>query len=550
MATVELSVEEIDAAIERRKNGERLAEEADRLAHDLRAFIRAAWHVVVPNTFVSTWHVDSLADHLQALYEREITRLVVTIPPGSLKSTIVSVLAPAWRWVNAPDERFVSASYSDEYAERDTRNSRTLIQSAWFRARFGDRFQLAADENLKTRYSNDQGGYRRATHVGGGTGARGGVLLLDDPHNAKEAQSEGQLQTARQWWGDTWSSRLDDHPEQAGIMAVIGQRISEQDLIGMLLEDAGRWTHLCLPARYEPNHPYVYPATARTAGGREMLGDPRAEDGELLAPNYQTEARLAELATDMTAHVAAAQLQQRPAPREGALLKRGDWRYYAPALSFYRRDGQFDRVQAAKLADVAHLTQIVHSWDTSLKDGADNDYVAGQVWGIAQADRYLLRIFKARMGLNGTIEAMRELAAWAHGIWPNLPHRILIETAANGPDAIAEMKARVDGVVAIKAAGKKELRAAAATPALESGNCYLPGYGNADLSGYTDRTPAAVQDFVESCSVFPNGAHDDDVDAWSQMVNWTRGNQHRPARTARPQGRIPTTAPRRDRLAA
>jgi predicted phage terminase large subunit-like protein len=544
MPLVDLTLEEVDAAIERRRNGEQLAEEAARLAGDLRAFIRAAWHVVVPNTFVPTWHVDALADHLQALYERDITRLVVTIPPGSLKSTIVSVIAPAWRWIAEPAERFVSASWSDEYSERDTRMSRQLIQSAWFRARF-DGFQLARDENLKTRYSNDRGGYRRATHVGGGTGARGGVLLLDDPHNAKEAQSEGQLQTARQWWGDTWSSRLDDHPERAGIMAVIGQRISEQDLIGMLLEDPERWTHLCLPARFEPKHPYRYPASIVTRSGRELLGDPRTTDGELLAPAYQTAERLTELATDMTAHVAAAQLQQRPAPREGALLKRGDWRFYDPTLSFYRRDGKFDRAQATKLAERAKFTQIVHTWDTSLKDGADNDFVAGQVWGVAAADRYLLRVFKARLGLNGTIEAMRELAGWAHGIWPDLPHRILIETAANGPDAIAEMKARVDGVTPIKAVGHKELRAAAATPALEAGNCYLPGFGNADLSGYTDRTPAAVQDFVESCSVFPNGAHDDDVDAWSQMVNWTRGHQHAPARTSVARQRIPTGAPRR-----
>ncbi len=539
MTVVEFSVAELDASIERTESGQTLADEAARLAGDLRQFIKASWHTVVADPLIDVWHIDAIADHLDAAFKRDIRRLVITIPPGTGKSTLVSVLAPAWRWTSDPGERFLTSSWKDEYAKRDTRRGRVLIEHPWYRARF-DGFRLAKDENTTTRYSNDQGGHRVAGHVGGGTGERGDVLILDDPHNAKEMHSDAMLQASRQWWGDTWASRLNDTPAKPGVMVVIGQRIHQDDIIGMLLED-GRWTHLCLPARFEQGHPFAMPDQVVLANGRILRGDPREEEGELLAPTYLTEQRLDELAADMTAHVAAGQLQQRPAPKEGALLRRADWRYYHPRLSFYSRESDgFGLEQAGELAQVARFDKIVHSWDTSLKDGAKNDYVAGQVWGVSGARRYLLRLFKERLALNATIEAMDDLYRWAVGIWPHLPQQVLIEAAATGPDAAAEIRKRIDGVVLVKAKGAKELRAAAAASALEGHNCFLPGYQADDLASYDSRTPAAVQEFVESAAVFPNGSHDDDVDAWSQMVNWTRipGGKGAAA-LGRPQGRLP-----------
>lgn len=509
------------AEIRREREGITLEQEADELRADLSKFIRAAWPHVVPNPLVPTWHVDAICDHLQAAYQREIRRLVITVPPGTGKSTLISVIAPAWRWANEPGDRLLTSSWKDEYATRDTRRARSLIQSGWYQSRFTS-FNLAKDENTTTRYSNNQRGYRVAGHVGGGTGERGDVLVLDDPHNAQEMHSDAMLASTREWWGDTWASRLNDSPSQPGVMMVIGQRIHQDDLIGMLLAD-GRWTHLCLPARYEPAHMFVTPENVVLSNGRVLRGDPRTEDGELLAPAVLSGERIDELASDMTAHVAAGQLQQRPAPKEGALLRRSDWRYYSPELSYYARRVEFGRIEAKSLAEVAKFTRIVHSWDTSLKDGAKNDYVAGQVWGISGANRYLLRLWKERAALSATIEAMANLSRWAIEIWPDLPHVVLIEATSNGPDAAKEISSRIGGVVMIAAKGPKELRAAAASAALEGHNCFLPGYQSDDLAGYDSRTPTKVQEFVESASVFPNGAHDDDVDAWSQMVNWSRG---------------------------
>ncbi len=503
--------------------------------------MHAAWPVVVPNAEVPAWHVDAICEHIQAAYDRELPRLLVTIQPGALKSTLFSVMGPAWRWTSHPQERIVSASYRDDLATRDTRKTRSLIVSPWYQARWGPLFDLTADENLKTRYSNDAGGYRVVTHVGGGTGERGSVLILDDPHNAAEINSPAALAHAREWWGDTWASRLNASKDDPGVKMVIGQRIHEGDVIGFILDgdpEGDRWHHLCLPARYESKHPFVYPDKVKLSSGRELPGDPRTEEGELLAPDYVDEDTLEELTSEMTALTEAAQYQQNPSPREGALLKRAHWRYYPREQSFYAERLVFGAEEAAALG---HFDTIVHSWDTSLRDRAHSDHVAGGTWGARGADRYLLRLFHERAGLNATVEAMISFMEWSTELWPAAPQYVLVENAASGPDAIEEIRRRVNGVVSITAKGTKGTRAAAASPALEGGNCFLPGYPNPEMTGYDARTPTIVQEFVEECAKFlPEIAHqkDDQVDQWSQALNWLRGRGTKKATTGVSRARI------------
>jgi len=522
---------EVSASIDRDREGESLTAEAERLSGSLRAFIPAVWpHAGMPRPYVETWHVATIAEHYQAAMEREITRLLITIQPGSLKSSIFSVFGPAWWWTRKPAERILSSSYKDRLAERDTRYSRNIITGRWYQARWADAFQLSGDENLKTRYSNDQGGHRIALHVGGGTGERGGVLQLDDPHNAQDARSEEKtkLEAAIEWWGNTWVSRLDDLEGDPGVMLVIGQRIDETDLIGHLLE-VGGWHHLCLPTEYEVSHPLIldghYPAEVELPSGKRIQGDPREKAGELLMPDVQTvEMLAARVQKDgVTAHVYAGQYQQRPAPREGKLLKRADWRYYDPELSFYRRAGEFGAAEVAELASrVGAFDYICHSWDTSVKDTEHSDYASGGVWGVLDAMRYGLRFYRERAALNATIEGMLELSAWALHLWPNVAHFVVIERSANGPDAAKAIRKRVQGVTERTAVGTKWARASAAEPALVGHNCVLPGYPTLEGDSYDPRTPMDVQEFIEELAVFNSGSHDDQVDMWSSMVNFTR----------------------------
>ncbi len=522
-ATVELGLEEVQAARRRKRDGQRLEEEAEQLSGSLLGFLRAGWHVLEPRPFVSGFHIEAICEHLEAARHGEIDRLLINIPPRHMKSLAVSVFWQPWRWTFEPDLKFLSGSHISPLSQRDAVKSRDVIMSRWFQARW-PHVQLKGDVNRVSRYENTATGYRIATHVGGGTGDGGDILILDDPHEASEAQSDAKRSAVIAWHGNTWASRFND--PTTGVEVVVMQRLHQDDLSGHLIAQGG-WTHLCLPAQYDRKHPFVWPDDPRSTDNPPVDGIDQGDDS-LLWPARFPQKALDTLAKDMTAFVAAGQLQQLPAPREGAMLKRADWRYYTPRLSFYSETSVFGPDEALELAQQMKFDRIVGAWDTSVKDRETSDYVSGQVWACAGANRYLLRLFHERVGLNGTIEAMVELKQWADRMWPNLPGFVIIEAAATGPDAAKEIRSRVQGVLEpIKAKGPKEMRAEAAGVALEGHNCYLPGWMDPDGSTYDARTPTDVQEFVEELAVFNNGSHDDQVDGWSLMVNWSRGRAHR-----------------------
>lgn len=532
MTLVEFGLSEAEAALERRRTQTSLEEEAANLAGSLRDYVRAAAAHLLPRPLVWSWHIDAICDHLQAAYERDLPRLVITIQPGALKSTLVTVLAPSWRWTHAPQERIVGASYADSLATRDSRLSRELMQGWWWQARWGHLWDFSKDENSKINYSNTEHGFRVVTHVGGGTGRRGSVLVLDDAHNAQDAQvtTENSLQEARDWFGNTWSSRVDASVDDPGVKIVIGQRVHERDVIGFLLDNdptGDRWTHLCLPAHYDRKHPFIYPETVTAPSGKILRGDPRSEDGELLAPAYMDAATLTDVTHDMDARTVAAQYEQLPAPREGAVLKRAWWRYYHPDL----------------LEDPGKLPafrMIVHSWDTAFKAKTSSDFVAGTTWGISPPNLYLLRLRHERMGMGATMDAMKEARQWGLGHWPRAAHYVLIEKAANGVEIIDELKREITGITPVTVSVDKMLRAEAAAPDLESGNVFVPGWADADLSGPDPATPSMTLTLIEELAVFDKGAHDDLVDSFTQAVNWVRLRGKTRARSRVPQGQMPT----------
>lgn len=520
---IDLTIEELEAALERKSLQETLQEQAQRYSKDLMQFIRAGWHVLEPATpFSPNWHIEAICRHLEACRSGDIDRLIINIPPRHMKSLTVGIFWPAWRWTFEPTLKFLTASHTESKAQDDAVKARDLIMSNWYQSRW-PQIQMKGDTNRKSFYENVFTGYRQVTHPEGGTGLGGDVILIDDPHQASNIESDAKRTSVIKWHGNTMSSRFND--PKTGVEVVVMQRLHEEDLTGHLLEQEG-WTHLCLPAEYEPKHPFVWP------------DDPRSEAGDLLWPQHIPEKSLRRIAKDMTAQVAAGQLQQRPAPAEGDMLKRADWRYYDPSFSFYSRE-RFGSEEVGKLKQrIGRFDMIVHSWDTSLKDRKDNDFVAGGLWATRGADLFLLRLFHERMGLNATIEAMSVAHAWAIGLWPDQPHYVVIETAANGKDAIAEMKRKVQGVMEYNARESKEIRAMAAAPALEGGNCFLPGYALPDGTGYSERTNDEVQKFVEECAGFPNVSHDDYVDQWSQAVNWSRAKGPQAAGVWIPEGTI------------
>ncbi len=285
---------------------------------DLRDYIRAAWHVLEPGTpYVHGWHIDAISEHLEAVTAGQILRLIVNIPPGHMKSLSVSVFWPTWMWILRPHARFLFASYAQHLSTRDAVKSRTLLQSQWYQERWGDRFKLTGDQNEKTRYANDKTGVRVSTSVGSGTGERADFRVIDDPHNINDVHSDTIRESDIEWWRLTWSQRGSDARTSAEV--IIMQRLHERDMTGFILAEIGGYEHLCLPARYEPDRACV------TSLGSP---DPRTEAGELIWPEKNGEAEVAEAEKTLGEYGAAGQLQQRPSPAGGGYFKEEWFRWY------------------------------------------------------------------------------------------------------------------------------------------------------------------------------------------------------------------------------
>jgi len=233
--------------------------------------------------------------------------------------------------------------------------------------------------------------------------------------------------------------------------------------------------------------------------------DPRTSAGELLWPQRIDAAALEALKTTLGSYHYAGQYQQRPAPVEGGMLKKHWWRYWQPRganlppVPVKMPDGSMEQRKAVDLPCPFDIQ--LQTWDMAFKDTKKADFVVGQLHAAHGGDRYLLDQMRDRLDLPGTLLAVRRLSAR----WPEAILK-LVEDKANGPAVIQSLRHEIGGFVEVSPEGGKVSRAAAASPQLESGNWYLP---HPMLAPW-------VEEFIGECAVFPNGANDDQVDAWSQ----------------------------------
>jgi predicted phage terminase large subunit-like protein len=453
-----------------------------------------AWSLLEPGTeFVAGLHVDAICAHLQAVSEGRIRNLIINVPPGHAKSLLTAVFWPAWVWIDHPETRWLFSSYREPLATRDSVKCRRLIESEWYQRRWGERYQLAEDQNQKQRFENSRSGYRVVVPLGAGTGERGDYVVVDDPHSVDQAESDTTRSAAVEWWNGSMATRLND--PKSGHMVVIQQRLHEADLTGDLLQKGG-YELLCLPAEFEPER------RCSTCIG---WTDPRTQVGQLLWPQRIDQAALEGLKTTLGSYRYAGQCQQRPAPAGGGMLKRHWWRYWQPRganlppVPVKMPDGTIEQRRAAVLP--SQFDAQLQSWDMAFKDSHKADFVVGQVQAAQGADRYLLDQVRDRLDLPGTLLAVRRLSAR----WPQVTTK-LVEDKANGPAVVQSLRHEIGGFIEVNPAGGKVSRAAAASAQLESGNWYLPH----------PLVAPWVEPFIGECAAFPSGANDDQVDAWSQ----------------------------------
>jgi len=485
----------------------------------LYRFLKHGWRYVDPSPFTDGWPIEAVAEHLQAVCDGEIKRLIINIPPRCAKSSLTSVAFPAWVWtqkINSPTSgpgvQFLHASYAQQLALRDSVKCRRLIESPWYKERWGDRYGLTGDQNTKTRFDNTKGGSRLSTSVGSAlTGEGGNIIVVDDPNAAQEAFSEATIEATIEWWDSALSTRLND--PRSGAFVVIQQRLSEEDLTGHILsKSAGDWTHLMLPMRYEPDRSFT-----------TVIGwkDPRTEPGQLLWPERFGDNEVDVLERQLGPWAAAGQLQQRPEPKGGGVIKREWWQ-------LWDRDDEFPPIE-----------YTIASLDTAYTTKTENDFSALTVWGVfsggeqkAMANRMvkpdgeltasikrtyteehpriiLLHAWQARLELHELVEKVMQTYKDVKGF-----DKLLIENKAAGHSVAQEIR-RLYGhedfaVQLVDPKGQDKLaRLYSVQHLFAEGLIYAPDRAWADM-------------VITQVSTFPKGKYDDLTDTVSMALKHLR----------------------------
>lgn len=444
-------------------------------------YLRRGWHVFEPNgrPFVPNMGTDAIVEHLQAVADGKIKKLGIAVAPGFGKTTLCSVAFPSFKWARDATWRVICASHAYELSQNIAGKFHRVVTSDWYTTRFGVELSSDALKAIETTAS----GRRHAVGVGGAlTGLRGNGGIVDDSLNAYNAGSKLAVADVNDWFDTAFSTRFDDG-EDAPVI-VIQQCLAENDLIAHVRELG--YEMLILPARYEAGRKCV----------TSIWEDSRTEDGEILAPQIHSEKFLDEQATVLGPYGYAAQYQQRPAPLEGGMIRR-DW-FKRFTMGEIMVDGRLD------------LDWTTISVDPTGNAKEDGDNVGLLVAGGKGPRRYVLDDASRRMSFLETCAAIRALLT----TWPTCK-KVLVEKSVVGPAIVEQLRKEVNQgsmrVVVIEELtthmiGKKEQRALAMVPALAAGLVYL-------LDG-----ASWVAEFVAEHAMFPNGHHDDRVDALAQLL--------------------------------
>jgi len=437
------------------------------------AFCYRAFEALNPGQpLIANWHIDAICCAVQeSVTGTARKRLVVNLPPRSLKSFILSVALPAWLLGREPSTRIICASYSDELAAKFSRDCRALMETQFYKRIF-PATRLNPKKTSEREFETTKRGFRLATSVGGTlTGRGGGVLIVDDPIKANDADSDVARRAAIDWFRNTALSRLDNPAESVVIIAM--QRLHVDDLAGILIEDG--WPKLVIPA-------ICVEATDYRIGEGEVH---HCQEGELLQPARVSLAALEELKREVGSRVFAAQYQQNPTPPDGNMVK-ADWL------------GRYDVAP-----DRQRFQRVVLSCDPAGKAGIQNDYTAITVVGVQKHTLYLLDVSRGHW----TVIEMRERIIHLAGQWH--ADLVIIEDTSSGMGLIQLLREQTRlSVVGRNPDADKVTRMSRQQGRFEAGRVLLP-----------NEAPW-LADFENELLAFPSGRYDDQVDALLLFLEW------------------------------
>lgn len=460
---------------------ERRARDTAKHADEIRArcqslfgFVKEAWPILEPKTpFVEGWVIRAICDHLEAVTRGEIQYLLINVPPGMMKSLLVSVLWPAWEWaMGCAHLRYLTSSYSEPNVIRDNLKMRRLVESDWYQDLWGDKVKLVKDQNAKKKFENTATGFREGRPWVSLTGGRGDRNIFDDPHSTETAESDTERATTVRIFREGASDRLNDLQKSA--VVVIMQRLHANDVSGCIIKLGLPYVHLCLPMEFEPD---------RRCSTKIGFADPRTYEGELLFPERFPREEVERLKKTKGSYAWAGQYQQRPTAREGGLFKR---HWFA------------DKIRRVAPAG----TQWVRHWDlaaTAKKTAArtagvmvgrapDGTFWIGSSVTLQEEGNAVMQLIKATAETDGK------------GVEISLPQ----DPGQAGKVQATAMVSMLAGwiVHAEPETGDKVTRAVPFSVQCEAGNVYLvEGAWNAD--------------YIDELCQFPSGTFKDQVDASS-----------------------------------
>ena len=441
----------------------------------LSNFIKLAWkRLEVGIDFTAGWHIDAMCEHLEAMARSDITRLVINVPPGTMKSSTCCVFFPAWLWgpFGMPQARFIGAAYDRTLSTRDNRRTRLLIESRWFQNRWPT--PITSDQNEKTFFENESRGIRQSSAVSAMTGKRGDFIGWDDPINPENANSPAHRATAIRVLTETLPSRFVD-ARKSGFFITM-QRLHQDDPSGYVLANDLGYEHLCLPMEFEPGR------RCRTKIG---FVDPRTEEGELLAPGRFPRDVVDRDKKAMGAYATAGQFQQRPSPRGGGMFKREN----------------FEIIPASPAN-----CRWVRAWDLAASSEATSARTAGVRMGVTPGGEYVIdHVIKGQWTASDVEKNIANTAKQDHVTHLGIRGSVPQDPGAGGKAwARAIVKAAAGtNYHASTESGDKETRAEPFAAQTQIGNVKL-------VAGEWNK------EYLDELELFPAGKFKDQVDASSR----------------------------------
>jgi predicted phage terminase large subunit-like protein len=531
------------------------ARESKRLEDSFYEFCKEAWSVVDPAEFSDNWHLEDICNHMEAVARGYISRLLLNEPPRTGKTFIISICFCAWIWAQrergpllGPQVSFFYASYAEQLSLEHSLKCRRLIQSRWYQKLWADRFKLIREN--QGHFENDKGGYRMASSVDAkATGWGADVLVADDPHLVKEAESDKVREDTVNWWSETMPSRLNNR--KTGAMIVVMQRVHEGDLSGAILakdngeRKAGRYAsyvHFCVPMSYVPcQHVNAWVGDkVKTFIGEDINDiddddifwvDRRSEENELLWIDRYPASEVAKLELELGPYAYAGQYQQEPAPRGGGIIRYEWWQQW---------DDEAAKEHGVEPGQYPGFEYIIAALDTAYTEKEENDPSALSIWGVFRDKHrnpkiFLIYCWAERLRINDLVKRVGDDCRGGFCDYKFKVDHLIIEDKAAGHSVSQELQRLfglldfgiqlVDPRTGFIKTPDKSARLQTVVQLFAEGLIYAPDKEWAD-------------EMMKQCAMVPRSLHDDLADTCSMALiylrraGWAQRKEERALETA------------------